>query len=596
LPSVPATGRVAGMTRTKIHRPDIQDIKGDSAWSALEADLLAACKLGRMAVLPGKEDRPGDISDPDRRVRAGLIRYLLLGGCDGEDGARPHPRGVLIKGGWIDGVLDFAGCRSDVDLGLQDCLLPQRPDLTDAHLHALYLPGCHLPMGAGLHRLTTDADVHLSAGFRADAMVDLAGARIGGQLACVGGEFLAESGYALNCQAARIGADVFLSGGFRATAEVNFRGAEIGGQLSCAGDIFLADSGRALNCQAARIGADVFLRDGFRAEGLVDFGRAEVTGNLQIQRARLTVGFDGEAMRVGQGFFWQEVTGKRRGVDLTEARVGSLRDDWKSWEGVVRLTLDGFQYTDIDLTMPVQNRLKWLKNGLTNATIPVLGIPSTNKREISNFSSYLFLADLFQSQGLRDSAASVLVERNRMQNLYDHNLSREMLDGSLAAGSNSIKQDFRNPLDWLFFVTFGYGHKPMRALVWVLGFVVFAAFLYGAAYDAGQMAPNSDVVLTSADWLAAVAAYEAGAGPLPQIAWISLDSTRDYESFNRWIYGLDLFVPLDALGQENAWAPSPARGNWGVFGFYLRPIIQAAGWIMTALGAAVLTGLVGRRD
>jgi hypothetical protein len=311
LPSVPATGRVAGMTRTKIHRPDIQDIKGDSAWSALEADLLAECRLGRMALLPGKVDRPGDCRDPDRRVRAGLIRYLLLGGCDGAEGARPHPKGVQIKGGWIDGALDFAGCRSDVDLLLHDCLLTQRPDLRDAHLHALYLPGCHLPTGAELQRLTTDGPVHLRAGFRADAMVDLGGARIGGQLSCAGGEFLANGGYALDCD-------------------------------------------------AARIGADVFLRDGFRAEGLVDFGRAEVTGNLQIQRARLTSGFKGEAMRVGHGFFWQQVTGERRRVDLTEARVGSLRDDWASWEGVGALILDGFVYERLEMSMPVARRLEWL--------------------------------------------------------------------------------------------------------------------------------------------------------------------------------------------------------------------------------------------
>jgi hypothetical protein len=584
------------MTRTKIHRPDIQDIKGDRAWSALEADLLAECRLGRMAYLPGKEDRPGDCRDPDRRVRAGLIRYLLLGGCDGEGGARPHPRGVQIAGGWIDGVLDFAGCRSDVDLGLHDCLLPHRPDLKDAHLHALYLSGCHLPNGAELHRLTTVANVHLSAGFRADAMVDLGGARIGGQLACTGGEFLADTDYALNCQAARIGADVFLRDGFRAKAEVNFMRAEIDGQLDCTGGKFLADSGRALTCDAARIGADVFLRDGFRAEGLVDFGRAVVTGNLRIQRATLTTGFDGEAMRVGQGFFWQQVSGDRRVVGLTEARVGSLRDDWASWEGVGALILDGFVYERLEMSMPVARRLNWLGKSRREEISGVVNGKGGAGAGDFDPQPYVQLANILRAQGSRNGAAHVLMDREIRQRRAARLRADAALDGSWAAAWVSIGELVKRPLNWLFRHMFGYGHQPLRALVWVLGFVIFGAWLYGAAYDAGQMAPNSDVVLTSADWIAAVAAYEAGAGPLPQIAWISLDSTRDYECFNRWIYGLDLFVPLDALGQENAWAPSPARGNWGVFGFYLRPVIQAAGWIMTALGAAVLTGLVGRRD
>jgi hypothetical protein len=584
------------MTRTKIHRPDIQDIKGDRAWSALEADLLAECRLGRAAGLPGKVDRPGDCRDPDRRVRAGLIRYLLLGGCDGEGGARPHPRGVQIAGGWIDGALDLVSCRSDVDLGLQDCLLPQCPDLKDAHLHALYLPGCHLPEGAGLVRLTTDAAVHLRAGFRADAMVDLGGARIGGQLACTGGEFLAESGRALNCATARIGADVFLRDGFRAKAEVNFGGAEIGGQLACAGGEFLAESGRALNCDAARIGADVFLRVGFRAEGLVNFVRAEVTGNLQVQQATLTAGFNGEAMRVGQGFFWQQVSGDRRVVVLTEARAGSLRDDWASWEGVGALILDGFVYERLEMSMPVARRLEWLGK---NLRAKISGVVNGKGGEVwrdYDPQPHVQLANILRAQGHRNGAARVLMDREKKQRQAERWRALARLQDRKSPVWPSFPEDIQTGFGHLFRYMFGYGHQPMRALWWVLGFVVFAAFLYGAAYDAGQMAPNSDVVLTSADWLAAVAAYEAGAGPLPQIAWISLDSTRDYESFNRWIYGLDLFVPLDALGQENAWAPSPARGNWGVFGFYLRPIIQAAGWIMTALGAAVLTGLVGRRD
>jgi hypothetical protein len=34
----------------------------------------------------------------------------------------------------------------------------------------------------------------------------------------------------------------------------------------------------------------------------------------------------------------------------------------------------------------------------------------------------------------------------------------------------------------------------------------------------------------------------------------------------------------------------------GYGGFYLRWLVQAFGWFITVTGAAVLTGLVGRRD
>ena len=55
-------------------------------------------------------------------------------------------------------------------------------------------------------------------------------------------------------------------------------------------------------------------------------------------------------------------------------------------------------------------------------------------------------------------------------------------------------------------------------------------------------------------------------------------------------------MPLDALGQEAAWAPSKDRGALGLWGFRLRWVVKALGWILAVVGAAVLTGLVGKRD
>jgi hypothetical protein len=112
------------------------------------------------------------------------------------------------------------------------------------------------------------------------------------------------------------------------------------------------------------------------------------------------------------------------------------------------------------------------------------------------------------------------------------------------------------------------------------------------------MAPNSDVVLTSDAWLAAVNAYETCTQTCvkPLTAWLATPDAQDYETFNRFIYGLDLFVPLDALGQESTWAPSKVRGPLGWWAYYMRMPIQMAGWIITAVGAAVVTGLIGRKE
>jgi hypothetical protein len=634
------------MSRVTVHRPDIAEVKGTDEWSKLEEDLLAECRLGRMAYLPGKEGLPPDTTDPDRRVRAGLIRYLMLGGCDGEggiEGVRPHPKGVRIEGGWIDGVLDLEGCDTPLDLGLRDCLLSECANLRDARIGALFLPGCAAPIGLDLVRLTTRGSVHLRAGFEAGAMVDLGGARIGAQLSCDGGRFLATKGQALKCNGARIGADVFLSDGFEALAEVSFAGADIGGQLACVGgrflvvegraldcdaaqigaDVFLSDGfeaqaevsfgradiagqlacdggrflaaeGRALTCQAMRIGADVFLRDGFEARAGVDFVRADIVGNLQVEDAVLEDGIKLESARIGHGFFWRKVTGARSVVDLTDARVGPLRDDRASWDGVGRLILDGFRYERIDGDMSVTDRIAWLGRARHRARPHAPGVPDYLNGEDFNPQPHLRLADVLRAQGDRNGAARVLVDREMLQRRASWWRAHARMDGTWRAGWLSMQEDFKRPLDFLFWLLAGYGHRPMRALFVSILLVILAAMLAGAAFDAGQFVPNSAVILTSVSWQEAIAAAGSGGGPLP--LWLAhAPEAADYETFNKWLYGLDLFLPLDALGQEVAWRPR--TGEWlGNLAFFSRTFFQAAGWIITALAAAVLTGLVGRRD
>ena len=117
------------------------------------------------------------------------------------------------------------------------------------------------------------------------------------------------------------------------------------------------------------------------------------------------------------------------------------------------------------------------------------------------------------------------------------------------------------------------------------------------------MAPNSPVILASTDWRDAVTAFDAcddgprASCPVPLKVWSQTSpSAKDYETFSPWLYSADLFVPLVALGQEAAWAPTTTRGVWGRVAYWARAPIQFAGWFFTAMVAAILTGLVGRRE
>jgi len=634
-------------------QPGFEAVMAGAPPSAAEAALLAACQTGELAV--AGPDLPPDTSDPARRVRAGLIRFLLLGG---DADHRPHPKGVQLAGAWLDGALDLQSCVTQLDLWLAACLLPQRAVLRAARLSGLYLPGCRAAQGLDLHRAHFAGSVHLTYGFHASGEVNLGGASITRQLACGDGRFDGAGRLALNCDGVTVGAGVFLSGGFHASGEVNLRGASITGplactdgrferagglalscdgmtvgasvhlgggfhakgevnlvraritgQLACDGGRFDGAGGMALNCDAVTVGADVFLRSGFHATGRVDFTRARITGNLRVQQAQLAGGIDLEQARVEAALVWEAVSGVQgQGpwrpndlarwplvpgslplVDLTEARLGSLRDQAGDWGAVQKLRLGGLVYDRLGPGLTLDQRLEWLALG---------------DRARPSFAPqpYSQLARVLAAEGRRRDAARVRVVR-------EHKLRRAEWQRACQT---------RHPLgrwlgaavkfgwDRLYGALFGYGHAPMRALIAVAGLITLTALFFGQVYALGQFAPNSAVILTSHDWLAAVARAETcAAGPpcvQPLHLWAGtpglldpMPPARDYESFSRWLYAIDLFLPLDTIGQTEAWAPSRDRGPWGAVAYYARLPIQLAGWLIVALAAAVLTGLVGRQ-
>lgn len=489
---------------TSTYRMAMDQVKAGRDWSALEQDLLDACALGLEACLPGKRDCPKDQSDPDRRVRPDLIRYLMLGGC--ENGARPHPKGVMLQGAWIDGPLDMQDCISHLDLGLFQCLFREELNFLDSELGALFLSGSRAESGVDLHRLKTETSVHLRAGFHATGTVNLGSAWIGGQLDCTDGRF---------------------------------------------------DGG--LSLEGARIDAALLLR---------------------------------------------KLTGPVASVDLTEAYCRVLADDAQAWAQTKRYRQSGFTYERLQSDMGISDRLDWLarksERDLPPEMVQALRAQPWLGKDHQAFDPqpYTQLAKVLEAQGNRGGAARVLEVREGHVRQAAQRRAFAKVDGGWHAAFASVPAMVQQGFDLGFRALFGYGHAPKRAfvavgLLWLLGYL-----LYGAAYAAGQMAPNSDVIVTSADWRAGVLAYQACVADcvLPLKAWLATPAAKDYETFSAGLYALDLFVPLDALGQEAAWAPSTSWGWVGQVAYWARMPIQLSGWIITAVGAAVLTGVIGKKE
>ena len=587
-----------------------------------ELRLIQACREGDDTIFSMERPEKGSA---DNTIRAGLIRALLLGTGD----CTPPARGLWIEGAWITGKLDLQGEALPVPLVLLNCTLEEDVMLRDCTLPALHLTGTNLPK-LDAQRLQCNGPLHLRAGFQATGLVDLTGATIDGQLDCAGGKFLAK-GLALNCDTISVGAAVFLRTGFEAQGEVKLVGAKIGGQLSCTGGKFLAQDkalncngisvgasvflrnefeahgkvnlvrakidgqmacnrgkflaeGIALHCDATIVGADVFLQDEFEARGRINLNRAEIAGNLVLSSATLTTGLDAQGMRVRAQFVWADIEGDGIEVDLIDAKFGTLVDSPGSWTSVKRLRLSSFRYDRIESKMDVQERLDWL---------------TKHDASVRPFTPQPFvqLANVLRRQGMISAVNTVMIKREDLQRDAD---MKQAVQGNewwgLFALVTLLRPFLSLPFKWMF----GYGHQPSRVLFWIAVILGITICCAQQIHIHGQFAPTSSVVLTSQDWLDSFPTEPLHPdSPLWRTqmdAWAQTTSGRDYTSFSAFLYALDLFIPLDALGQEKNWAPSAERGGWGDWGHRLRWLVQMAGWVITAIGAAVLTGLIGRRD
>jgi len=557
---------------------------GPTAPSEAERALLAAVARGDQCRLGDQAPDPADPAAP--RIRAALLRHLITGGCEA---APVTQAGVRLMGALIDGplTLNFATSTGETDLRcchFTDALHARRADLVQ-----LVLSGSHLSdlMAEGL---AVEGSVFL-IGVTVTGRISLATATIGGQLALHGATI-----GALTAQSAHIGASVYLRAAegqaFVAMGEVSFAGAEIGGQLACDGARIVNPGKIALNLQRARIAGDAFLRAQgslpFHVEGEVHLSGTDIAGQLDLAGAVLT-NAGGHALfaprlNVGAEFFWQTVTVNEGSVHLPSAHVGDLVDDLASWPGGGRTYLDGFTYDRITRDAPTDapTRLAWLARA---ATRDGRFLPQP----------YAQTAGTLARMGHEAEARQIMAEQMRLKGRARRG-DRWARGGTFALPANAF--------DWIWdraaFLIVGYGYHPFRALVWLAALSLLAAFLAVMAWNEGSMAPNSDLVVATPGWLEmqerdCLPVATPGCLQNPAETWGSTSAPGlDWESFHPLAYGVDVVIPVVELGQTGSWAPSKDRGPWGYRLWWARWFLIAAGWVVTALGAAAATGIIQR--
>ncbi len=570
---------------------DFETLTGADALTLAERALIDACRAGMGCRLGDTAPTQGT---PDNTIRAELLKLLITGGTPD---CRLHETGIGLEGGWIKGQLDLSFTRARGRTVLRKCHFAEKPLMEQAELQLLGLEGSHLP-GIWAQGARVTGSMFLRS-VTASGTVDVGRANIGGQLDCEGATFDGKGGKALNAQGVKVRAGLFLRS-VTASGTVAVTGAEIGGQLDGTDATFDGKVGMALDAQGVKVGASLFLTS-VTASGTVIVTGAEIGGQMACEGATFG-GKGGKALnaqgfRVAQVFFWRRVKKVTGFVSLNGAHVGDLVDDMASWPD--QLILDGFTYDRIAAgPTSAAERLPWLRSGsnLFGTFYP---------------QPYTQLAKVLSAMGHERQARQIRIELEQILARQDRADRRLAPNGDIGVAFRSLWCDSLNAvfgfLDFGSRWIVGYGHRPLGAVAALVFLWLMAWSLADAVWTEGSFAPNSDVMLVAQDWRDLMdmdcigpVLQQPPADKLPCVVnpadlWSSKGQpAMDWESFSGWGYGLDLVVPILTLGQTDAWAPSKDRGTWGKTLWWGRWIFEALGWIVTALGAAAITGIMQR--
>jgi hypothetical protein len=97
-------------------------------------------------------------------------------------------------------------------------------------------------------------------------------------------------------------------------------------------------------------------------------------------------------------------------------------------------------------------------------------------------------------------------------------------------------------------LTYGYGYRPWRLVISIVGVAAVSAVIYWWAAELGVMAPTDRGILYDPRFESCHQEYPFN--------WTKCRNLqRSYTVFNPIIYSIDLIVPILALQQSRDWAP-----------------------------------------
>lgn len=530
----------------------------------------------------GRLPEPGD---PDRRVRADLIRCLLLGG---EGVPVMHEKGLRLAGVWITGPLDLEGCRIPRDVGLLDCRFEAVPILRSAVVDTLSFDGSQLP-GFAAERLEARGDL-LFRSATVDGPIRLRGARIGGDLVFDGANLNSPGDRALGAERAFVRGGVLLRGA-TVRGSVAFPGARIGGDLDLVGAVLEQADGPAFEADSASIEGDLALRLA-DITGTVSAVTSRVGGDCDLTGASFKTpggqAFNLNRSQVKGAFFLREGARIDGTLSLNGADLGAIVDDPACWPAKGELRMNRCRYGALlGKTVDAKARLEWLAL-------------QTPERWGEDFwpQPYEQLASVLGEMGHEEDRNRVLIEKERLQRRARRTRARSL---PARLGLRAL-----HGLHWL---TTGYGRVPLMAIIWMVVFWAIGTVFYESLDRRDALRPNSPVVLRSPEWvlcgvpegqsvfLPSVGQERQGRaapGQKQLSCFRAQPEAGAYPKFNAAMLSADAMILGLGTGQKDYWSPDTRvpLGDAGKWFMYFQTL---AGLALGLLAVAGFSGIVKTR-
>lgn len=353
----------------------------------------------------------------------------------------------------------------------------------------------------------------------------------------------------LDCRNSTIAGSVLLQGA-TIGANLDLRATELSAPGSYRRDRTPKPS---LNIRTASIGRDLTCASDadrpFTATGEIRMHRASVVREADFHGAELGDGQVGTALNaLGANIQDLDVRLGRppRGrINLRHARCAALADNDGFWTGEAGIDLEDFRYDALAEPVPlredgeVERRLGWLRGALRGEYKP---------------GPYDQLAAMFRASGNEEHASTVLIRK------------QEDRYRALARGYRRLGPGVRF---WSLVqrLMVGYGYRPTRALVWLLGLLVFGSLWFGLLGD--DCGDRSGLV------------------PVGPRCPVNVEDTGLV--WNPFLYTMDLLVPIVDFGNKWRWHMAGAD-QW------ISATLTAMGWILATTVAAGVTRTLRASD